>query len=437
MPTALALDLTGLFLAPVSRTPRGIDRVELAFARHFLNRWSGDCWAILPAPWGVRCFGRDRALRGIRAVDELWRENIAPQNDEAYVRAKSEILTVAANLRLPEKPRNLSVSSVVGRYFRLLSHTGFSFGRSAAKTLPKDTIYLNVGQLQIFRPWFWWLLRRPDVMSVFMIHDVTPIEHPAHHLPVVVKLHHRIVRNTAEFAKVLIFPSRAAQESVCTELRKYTARELVSSVELLPVPDEFLGTATADLELSKASYFIICGSIDPHKNHLFLLEIWKELVAKLGAKAPKLVIAGSPQAASDAVFAALEADPAVHGHVIIATGVSTPGLRRLITGARALLMPSLSEGFGLPIVEALAQGTAVIASDIPAHREAGSGGAVLYLSLSDRKAWIERIEALSVQPRIRSTPADQSYTPKTWEDYFSGIESLLERVTGQNVVTSL
>ncbi len=51
-PAALALDLTGLFLAPISRTPRGIDRVELAYARHFIEHWSGKFFAILPPPWG-------------------------------------------------------------------------------------------------------------------------------------------------------------------------------------------------------------------------------------------------------------------------------------------------------------------------------------------------------------------------------------------------
>jgi glycosyltransferase involved in cell wall biosynthesis len=422
MAAPLALDLTGLFLAPINRTPRGIDRVEIAFARHFLNRWSNDVWAILPTPWGVRCFERDRALRFLEAVEELWREKIKPQHDEAYGKAKSAILAGVAERLLPRKPRRLSVARIVARYFQLLSLTGFSFGRSVARTLPNNAIYLNVGQLQIFRPWYWWLLRRPDVTSVFMIHDVTPIEHPTHHSPIIVRLHHRIIKNTAEFAKALIFPSYAAGDSVCAELRKHSEKRFVAHVEALPVPDEFLGNALPDVELSKAKYFIICGVIDPHKNHLFLLEIWKELIARLGAGAPKLIIAGSPQAGGEAVFKTLKADQALHSHVVIAPGISTPGLRQLMLSARALLMPSISEGFGLPIVEALAQGTAVIASDIPAHREAGRGGEVVYLPLNDRSSWVRSIEALARGPLYA---ARKHYKPKTWEDYFLKIETFL------------
>jgi glycosyltransferase involved in cell wall biosynthesis len=57
---------------------------------------------------------------------------------------------------------------------------------------------------------------------------------------------------------------------------------------------------------------------------------------------------------------------------IIYTGyVSDDDLRALVAGAVAYVFPSLYEGFGIPIEEALAQGTAVLASDIPAFREIG------------------------------------------------------------------
>jgi glycosyltransferase involved in cell wall biosynthesis len=424
MAIPLALDLTGLFLAPISRTPRGIDRVELAFARHFLNRRSGACWATLPTPWGVRCFERRRALRLLRAVEKLWRENIDVRDDRAYADTKRRILTTRVECSLPKRPRNLSIGAIVGRYFHLLSITGFTFGHSAARALPKNAIYLNVGQLQIFRPWFWWLLRRPDIRSVFMIHDVTPIELPSHHLPIIVDLHRRIVRNTAEFANAVIFPSSAARDAVCTELRKYSGKEFIAHVELLPVPDEFLGKAMPDAQLSNSPYFVICGAIDPHKNHLFLLEVWKDLVMRLGQKSPKLVIVGSTQVASQAIFEFLHADTALLEHVIVASGVSTPSVKQLIVSARALLMPSMSEGFGLPIVEALAQGTPVIASDIPAHREAGIGGAVTYLPLNDHTSWARSIESLAHS--VMRGP--MSYRPKTWEQYFSNVEGFLARL---------
>ena len=68
-------------------------------------------------------------------------------------------------------------------------------------------------------------------------------------------------------------------------------------------------------------------------------------------------------------------------------------LAALYRGARALLLPSESEGFGLPVIEALACGTAVIASDIPVLREVG-GDEVVYRRLEDREGWEDAVVRL-------------------------------------------
>jgi glycosyltransferase involved in cell wall biosynthesis len=78
--------------------------------------------------------------------------------------------------------------------------------------------------------------------------------------------------------------------------------------------------------------------------------------------------------------------------VIEIDGLSTPALRQILSGARALLMPSFAEGFGIPIIEALAVGTPVIASDLAAHREVGATS-VTYLSPIDGIGWLTAIQA--------------------------------------------
>ena len=62
----------------------------------------------------------------------------------------------------------------------------------------------------------------------------------------------------------------------------------------------------------------------------------------------------------------------------------------MIAGARALLLPSFAEGYGLPVPEALAMGVPVIASDLPALRQAG-GRAPDYLDPLDGLGWIAAI----------------------------------------------
>lgn len=89
-----------------------------------------------------------------------------------------------------------------------------------------------------------------------------------------------------------------------------------------------------------------------------------------------------------------------------AGGLSTPGLRSLLAGARALLMPSFAEGFGLPVAEALAAGTPVVASEIEAFREVG-GGAIDYIDPFNGVGWLQAVRDYSALARLgRGDAAD-------------------------------
>jgi glycosyltransferase involved in cell wall biosynthesis len=172
---------------------------------------------------------------------------------------------------------------------------------------------------------------------------------------------------------------------------------------------------------------VICGAIDPRKNHLLLLNIWRELVGTDGPAAPKLVLVGSRWHTSDAVVNMLERCRVIHDHVIEVAGLSTPALRQLVTGARAVLMPSFAEGFGIPIIEALAQRTPVIASDLASHREVG-GKHVTYLSPIDGLGWLSAIRAHTksdLDDRYGPRALVATYRPWTSAEYFCRIEPFI------------
>ena len=57
---AIAYDLTRLLVGPTLPVPRGIDRVDLGYARYFLETWPGECVGILPLPLGLRAL-RERS----------------------------------------------------------------------------------------------------------------------------------------------------------------------------------------------------------------------------------------------------------------------------------------------------------------------------------------------------------------------------------------
>lgn len=114
-------------------------------------------------------------------------------------------------------------------------------------------------------------------------------------------------------------------------------------------------------------YFLCIESADPRKNLEVVKQAWGELRNKAEVD---LVVIGAPGT-----------DP-----------VADEELPALYSGAVAFLYPSLYEGFGLPVLEAMQCGSAVIASKDPAVTEV-SGGAVLQVEATDVRAWVAAMDA--------------------------------------------
>ena len=426
MAPPIAFDLTRLFLGPVIPTPRGIDRVDLGYAAHFLERWPGDCVATLPMPWGVRAIERSAALRVVRTVASIWGEMASPDDDPAYKFVKSRLAGVR------EPPVWLRGKAAAARraacgMLRSIAHSGGMFGVRAAGEIPEDAVYLNTGQLGLACDWMMaWLRRRPDVKPVFMLHDTIPIDYPEYVAPIARRLHANMISNSARYARGIIVTTETVRHSVTREIERRGRRDLSIFAARLPVAPAFLKKETPDPDLAGRRYFVVCGTIEPRKNHRLLLEIWRQLVREEGASAPKLVVVGTPWRRSASVIEAVRRSQELRDSVILVSGLTTPALRRLLSGATALLMPSLVEGFGLPIIEALARGTPVIASDLPAHREAG-GSDVTYVDAGDRPAWLAAIRAhLDGRRALREKLAN--HRAWTWADYAGHIEPFVEAV---------
>jgi glycosyltransferase involved in cell wall biosynthesis len=102
-------------------------------------------------------------------------------------------------------------------------------------------------------------------------------------------------------------------------------------------------------------------------------------------------------------------------------------MRGHLASARALLFPSLVEGYGLPLVEALQVGTPVIASDLPVFREIGQG-VPDFLDPRDERGWEEAILSYAEDRGSRRTAQlsrMESFRAPTWEDHFTKIDSWL------------
>lgn len=427
MSAPIAYDVARLLLGALAVTPRGIDRVDFRYARFLFEAWPGDCFGTLPTPWGVRRYDRRRVLQGLDRLEQLWSETVQSHEDRVLLWIKARLSGKPDPKAEMSHGLDRAVTSPASRILELLSVAGFSFGASVVKAVPKNAIYVNVGQVGLAIPRIVsWLRHRPDIKSVFMLHDVIPLERPELVSSKDQRRHRRIVDRTARYASGLIASTAAAREAVLNALCSRGRSKIPVETVPFPVAPVFLENDGPDQELSECDYFVVCGTIEPRKNHHLLLNVWRELVAQRGQRAPKLIIVGSPGWGAGSVLGALERCRTLHDRVILARGLSSPALRRLIGHAKALLMPSFAEGFGLPIIEALAVGTPVIASDIPAHREI-AGNLAVYRDPTDGPGWLADVcmfaDGSKAASEIRRRVG--AYRPTTWSEYFIRIERFL------------
>ncbi|MGE3712201.1 MAG: glycosyltransferase family 4 protein, partial [Hyphomicrobiaceae bacterium] len=280
----------------------------------------------------------------------------------------------------------------------LFGRAGLFPGRNPVRAIPKGAVYLNVSQFPARLPGIWrWLERRPDIRSAFLIHDLLPISHPEFFPPTERDQHSRFLRIAARLGRVLIVTSDATREQLAAHLSAEGLGKPRIEIAPLSVDPSFATEPRVELALRNQPYFVVCGTIEPRKNLLLLLNVWRELSHELGAGTPKLVIVGTRGWHNENVVDMLERCPAIAPHIIEVSGLSTPALKRLLDNCRAVLMPTFAEGFGLPVAEALTAGVPVICSEMPILATI-HGGSVTRLDPLDGLGWLRIIRMTIDQP---------------------------------------
>jgi glycosyltransferase involved in cell wall biosynthesis len=214
---------------------------------------------------------------------------------------------------------------------------------------------------------------------VATIHDLSHVWHPQFHPQVRVDFMNRALPQTLKRADFLITDAESVRQEVIRHFdwpaSKIAAVPLGvdpvyhprSEVELAPVLEKW--------GLSVKSYTLYVGTVEPRKNLGVLLEAYEQLAPALRNRWP-LVIAGSRGWNSEQIHDRM-AKAATQGWLFYLNYIPQAQLPLLYAGAKLFVYPSLYEGFGLPPLEAMASGVAVIASDIPSIAEYAQGSAVL------------------------------------------------------------
>jgi glycosyltransferase involved in cell wall biosynthesis len=206
---------------------------------------------------------------------------------------------------------------------------------------------------------------------VVTIHDAVPWTHPETLTARGASWHQRMGKRAAHAADAVIVPTYAVAEELAHFLplrRVVVIGEGVS--DTLAVPPDAVERAEA-LALP-SEYIVSLATLEPRKD----LDVALRALASPGAPELPLLVVGQPGWGGFDLQSRAEAVGLADGRVRALGRLSDPDVAVVLSRAAALLMPSRSEGFGLPLLEAMSLGVPVVASTAPALVEVAAGAAL-------------------------------------------------------------
>ena len=360
------------------QTLTGIDRVTMAYIQHYeaqaraLVRWCGRSWVLTPTQ---------------SAALFVW-------------------------LTTPRS--NFAVMQIIIK--------GILF-KTTQKILP-GTFLINTGHISLGQSDYMRMVHKFGIKLIFFVHDLIPISYPEYSSAGEDVRYKQKMNYVLSHAHAVITNSQATLDDL-THYAHQTSQNMPKAQVALLAPG-ILMQAPGARPLAKP-YFVILSTIEPRKNHLLLLHIWRSLFQRLGDKAPHLLVIGHRGWECENILDLLDRCQFLKSVVTEISHCSDADLITYIHHSQALLTPSFIEGYGLPLVEALALSVPVIASDIAVFREI-AGDIPDYVDQLDSKRWRELIIEYA-QPNSVNRAAQlmrmHRFKSPSWSAHFMKVDTLL------------
>ena len=244
---------------------------------------------------------------------------------------------------------------------------------------------------------------RASLPFVSVVHDLTPCTHPEWHRARTLVGFVPLWNRTVERASRLLCVSRATATEVTS-----AHPDAESRVRVVPngVETDFAsGAANAEKDETRRRfadgrrYILYLGTLEPRKNVPALVEACDRLWARR-PDAPDLVLAGGAGWKTSALQERIAASP-FRSKIHLPGYAARETARDLYRAAEVFVYPSLAEGFGLPVLEAMACGVPVVVSTAQALREV-AGDCALYSEPDDAAGFARRIEEILDDPGLAS-----------------------------------
>jgi glycosyltransferase involved in cell wall biosynthesis len=434
----------------------GIIRRERELARHvlakrpdmqfsFFDKSASSFLSINPA-WVDRLIGSDRALdfpaqdlQPRRAgVSRLRPFRLSPLVTLTRLRLTTRHTTIrrAADMarRLLSLPRELSSPFAKPRDSRL-GTVPIDLALEAPLALGPEVVIVSVGADWVYKDAaaIDRLKRQHGFRLVGMCHDLIPILFPSF-FP-----QDEVASFRAHWMTMLAIADRILVNSrrVEADIRDFCGKSRIDNGKIvlvqpgvgviganpaLPLPDG----------LQAGKFVLFVGTIEPRKGHAMLIDVWRRLLAQglpqsLGFK---LVFVGRPGWLVEGLLRQIANPSAFGGTLLHFSGMADEALARLYQGAAFCILPSLYEGFGLPVIEAFAYGKAMIASTGGALPET-VGTLSPCLSPTDPEAWFAMIKRWIEDASARAIYEErirESFSHPNWDQAAASIFKVAEMV---------
>lgn len=284
---------------------------------------------------------------------------------------------------------------------------------------------------RVKRSWLLPLLKKQGVRIVAHIYDIISITHPQYCLERGVYNFMDFIGAHLQYADDIIVNAQATVD----ELQKLTQRLGISLPPCHVIP---LGADFAKQEIitedqvpknvveavQDRPYILMVGTIEPRKNHKLLLEAYDKGLKEMGYN---IIMAGYMGWNMEEFEQKLESHPDYGKRIFHFTGLDDKAIAFLYQHAKFLAFCSYTEGFGLPIIEAIQRGTPVLAADVPVLREVG-GDYCVWFEQDDAGELCEAVCALANSSgwyeKLKNN--NKCFHAVTWEKCHSMMDKVLK-----------
>lgn len=241
------------------------------------------------------------------------------------------------------------------------------------QTLKFPPVEWFTGDIDVFHSFDWFCPPTKKAKTVATIFDVTPLTHPEWHTSGNIKQHARRLKAIQKQADFVITISQASKKDI-VKILKISSEKItvaypgVDEKKFYPVKNKFLLTRVLEKYNLKPGYILFVGTIQPRKNIARLIKAYEILRREKKFK-QSLVLVGRRGKGAEK-FKSKEG-------VILTDYILDEDLPFIYNAARVFVYPSLYEGFGIPIIEAMACGCPVVTSNISSMPEVVGKAAVL------------------------------------------------------------